>query len=182
VYDSNFLGTALILNQPATIKHNIAYGPIFVKRYFLSVVAGENVRFVQRSETRCDGCRGVLEQEQFSVSRWQHEWLRVLHEVGVGHLTQVEEAKRIRLTTRHVRRQGRRAEEKEDRVAGPRATRPRVELEDQPQDRAARPVRVRWHDADFVPTLASQRLDPGSAHINSNPPIGKALPGKGRRT
>jgi hypothetical protein len=49
-----------------------------------------------------------MEQERISMSRRERERLKVLHEVKAGHLTQVEAAKRMRLTSRHVRRLERR--------------------------------------------------------------------------
>ena len=55
-----------------------------------------------------------MEQERISMSRRERERLKVLHEVKAGHLMQVEAAKRMRLSTRQVRRLERRVEEKGD--------------------------------------------------------------------
>src|ERR1700674_1412540 len=50
-----------------------------------------------------------MEQERISMSRRERERLKVLHEAKAGDLTQVEAAKRMRWSTRHVRRLERRS-------------------------------------------------------------------------
>jgi hypothetical protein len=45
-----------------------------------------------------------MEEERISLSVRERERLKVLHEVEQGHLKQIEAARRLRLTDRHVRR------------------------------------------------------------------------------
>ncbi len=45
-----------------------------------------------------------MEPERIELSAKERERLKVLHEVEQGHLKQVEAARRLRLTDRHVRR------------------------------------------------------------------------------
>jgi hypothetical protein len=99
-----------------------------------------------------------MEQERISMNRRERERLKVLHEVKVGHLTQVEAAKRMRLTTRHVRRLERRVEEKGDRglVHGLRGRASNRKIGPRTERRIL--SEVRQHYADFGPTLASEHL------------------------
>jgi len=45
-----------------------------------------------------------METERIALSQRDRDRLKVLHEVRQKHLTQVDAAKRLRVTTRHVRR------------------------------------------------------------------------------
>jgi transposase len=99
-----------------------------------------------------------MEQERISMSRRERERLKVLHEVKAGHLTQVEAAKRMRLTTRQVRRLEHRVEEKGDQglVHGLRGRTSNRKIDARTERRIL--SEVRQHYADFGPTLASEHL------------------------
>jgi len=99
-----------------------------------------------------------MEQERISMSRRERERLKVLHEVQAGHLTQVEGAKRMRLTPRQARRLERRVEEKGDGglVHGLRGRASNRKIDARTERRIL--SEVRQHYADFGPTLASEHL------------------------
>ena len=92
------------------------------------------------------------------MSRRERERLKVLHEVQAGQLTQVEAAKRMRLSTRQVRRLERRVEEKGDGglVHGLRGRASNRKIGPGTERRIL--SEVRQHYADFGPTLASEHL------------------------
>ena len=99
-----------------------------------------------------------MEQGRISMSGRERERLKVLHEVKAGHLTQVEAAKRMRLSTRHVRRLERRMEEKGDGglVHGLRGRASNRKIDASTERRIL--SEMRQHYADFGPTLASEHL------------------------
>src|SRR3989337_444234 len=99
-----------------------------------------------------------MEQERISMSRRERERVKVLDEVQAGQLTQVEGAKRMRLTPRQARRLERRVEEKGDGglVHGLRGRASNRKIDARTERRIL--SEVRQHYADFGPTLASEHL------------------------
>ena len=84
--------------------------------------------------------------------------MKVLHEVKQKHLTQVEAAKRLKVTDRHVRRLLLALEERGDgaMVHGLRGRASNRKLEASFEQRILARVRQRY--ADFGPTLAAEHL------------------------
>src|SRR3972149_9497468 len=99
-----------------------------------------------------------MEQERISMSRRERERLKVLHEGEGGQLTQVEAAKRMRLSTRQVRRLERRVEEKGDGglVHGLRGRASNRKIDARTERRIL--SEGRQHYADFGPPLAREDL------------------------
>jgi transposase len=99
-----------------------------------------------------------METERIAMSQRERDRLRVLHEIKQKHLTQVEAARRLKVTDRHVRRMLVRIGEQGDGGIVHR-------LRGQPSNRKlAAPLeqkilaRVRHRYADFGPTLAVEHL------------------------
>src|ERR1700687_4872094 len=70
-----------------------------------------------------------METERIELSQRERDWLKVLHEVGQKHLTQVEAAQRLKRTDRQVRRMLIRMREHGD--GGIASSTPRAALEPQ---------------------------------------------------
>src|SRR6266702_4074770 len=99
-----------------------------------------------------------METERIALSQRERDRLRVLHEVKQKQITQVEAAKRLKISDRHIRRLLWRLGEHGDRavIHG---------LRGRPSNRRLAPVfeqkilaRVRQRYADFGPTLAAEHL------------------------
>lgn len=99
-----------------------------------------------------------METERIALSQRERDRLKVLHEVKQEHLTQVEAARRLKLTDRHVRRLLLRLRERGDggivhRLRGRPSNRQWAAAVEQKIL-----ARVRQRYADFGPTLASEHL------------------------
>jgi len=99
-----------------------------------------------------------METERIAMSQQERDRLRVLHEVKQKHLTQVEAARRLKVTDRHVRRMLVRIGERGDvgivhRLRGRPSNR---KLADPWKQKIL--ARVRHRYADFGPTLATEHL------------------------
>ena len=99
-----------------------------------------------------------METERIALSQKDRDRLKVLHEVEQKHLTQVEAAKRLKLSDRHVRRLLLAIRERGDRGVVHR-------LRGRPSNRKLGAsyeqkilARVRQRYADFGPTLAAEHL------------------------
>lgn len=98
-----------------------------------------------------------MEQERISLSQRERDRLKGLHEVQQGHRKQVEAARRLRLTDRHLRRLLARLRQEGDRglvhrLRGRRSNRKIPEVLEQ---RALRQLRQARY-AGFGPTLATE--------------------------
>ena len=96
--------------------------------------------------------------ERIALSQRERDRLRVLHEVKQGHLTQVEAARRMKLTDRQVRRLLLRLTEQGDRavIHGLRGRPSNRKLAAWFEQKILARVRQRY--ADFGPTLAAEHL------------------------
>jgi hypothetical protein len=99
-----------------------------------------------------------METERIALSQRERDRLKVLHEVKQEHLTQVEAARRLKVTDRHVRRLLLSVQERGDAAVIHR-------LRGQPSNRKLAAAleqkilaRVRQRYADFGPTLAAEHL------------------------
>src|SRR5579863_3494137 len=97
-----------------------------------------------------------METERMALSQRERDRLKVLHEVQQEHLTQVEAARRLKLTNRHVRRMLIRIRQGGDgeivhRLRG----RPSNRKFSAPFEQKIL-ARVRQRYADFGPTLAAE--------------------------
>jgi hypothetical protein len=100
-----------------------------------------------------------MEPERIELSARERERLKILHEVEEGHLQQVEAARRLRLTDRHVRRLQVRLQKQGDRgiVHRLRGRRSNRKLPEALTQRALRELRQARY-AGFGPTLAAEHL------------------------
>jgi transposase len=101
---------------------------------------------------------GAMETERMALSQRERDRLRVLHEVKQGHVSQVEAAKRLKLSDRQVRRLLLRVAKCGDQAVVHR-------LRGRPSNRRFTAAfeqkvlaRVRQRYADFGPTLAAEHL------------------------
>ncbi len=99
-----------------------------------------------------------MEPERIELSQTERDRLKVLHEIERGHLKQVEAARRLHLSDRHVRRLAVRVRAEGDRGVVHR-------LRGRPSNRKLAAAlerrvmeRVRKRYADFGPTLAAEHL------------------------
>lgn len=99
-----------------------------------------------------------METERIALSQRERDRLRVLHEVEQKHLTQVEAARRLQLTDRHIRRLLVAVRERGDAAVVHR-------LRGRPSNRRLVTslqqkilARIRQRYADFGPTLAAEHL------------------------
>jgi len=99
-----------------------------------------------------------METERIALSQRDRDRLKVLHEVKQKHLTQVEAAKRLKLSDRHVRRLLLAIRERGDRgvVHGLRGRRSNRKLATSLEQKILARVRQRY--ADFGPTLVAEHL------------------------
>src|SRR5713226_9492472 len=99
-----------------------------------------------------------MEPERIELSTKERDRLKVLHEVEQGHLKQVEAARRLRLSTRQVRRLQRRVKGEGDRgvVHGLRGRASNRQIRAERREQILAEVRGRY--ADFGPTLAGEKL------------------------
>lgn len=100
-----------------------------------------------------------MEPERIELSARERERLKVLHEVEEGHLKQIEAARRLRLTDRHVRRLQQRLGKEGDCaiVHGLRGRRSNRKIPETLAQRALRQLRQARY-AGFGPTLAAEHL------------------------
>ena len=99
-----------------------------------------------------------MEPERIALSQQERDRLKVLHEMEQGHLTQVEAARRLKVTDRQVRRFLLRVRQQGDRavVHGLRGRSSNRKLAARLEQRVLARVRQRY--ADFGPTLAAEHL------------------------
>jgi transposase len=99
-----------------------------------------------------------METERIALSQRDRDRLKVLHEVKQKHLTQVEAAKRLKLSDRHVRRLLWAIRERGDRgvVHGLRGRPSNRKLASSLEQKILARVRQRY--ADFGPTLVAEHL------------------------
>src|SRR6266704_1201862 len=99
-----------------------------------------------------------METERIALSQRERDRLRVLHEVKQKQITQVEAAKRLKISDRHSRRLLGRLGEHGDRavIHGSRGRRSNRRLAARLELKILRRVRQRY--ADFGPTLAAEHL------------------------
>ena len=99
-----------------------------------------------------------METEWIALSQRERDRLKVLHEIRAKHLTQVEAAKRLKVTDRQVRRLLLALEERGDRavVHGLRGRPSNRKLATRLEQKILERVRQRY--ADFGPTLAAEHL------------------------
>jgi hypothetical protein len=99
-----------------------------------------------------------MEEERISMSQTERERLKVLHGIEQGYWTQVQGARRLRLSTRQVRRLERRVAAEGDRgvIHRLRGRRSNRKIPEKVQKRVLAEVRRRY--ADFGPTLAAEHL------------------------
>jgi transposase len=120
-----------------------------------------------------------METERIAMSQRERDRLRVLHEVKQKHLTQVEAARQLKVTDRHVRRMLIRIGERGDGGIV-------QQLRGRPSNRKlAAPLeqkilaRIRHRYADFGPTLAAEHLAQDGLRVSRETlrkwMIGKAL-------
>src|SRR5882724_12058645 len=101
-----------------------------------------------------------METERIALSQRERDRLRVLHEVKQKQITQVEAAKRLKISDRHIRRLLLRLGEHGDRavIHGLRGRRSNRRLAARLELKILSRVRQRY--ADFGPTLAAEHLAP----------------------
>jgi transposase len=99
-----------------------------------------------------------METERIALSQPERDRLKVLHEVKQKQLTQVEAAKRLKVTDRHVRRMLLRVRERGDGclVHGLRGRPSNRKLSVRLEQKILTRLRQRY--ADFGPTLAAEHL------------------------
>ncbi len=100
-----------------------------------------------------------MEEERINLSQRERDRLRVLHELGQGHLLQTEAARRLRLSERQIRRLQARLEQAGDgglmhRLRGRKSNR---KIAADLQQRALRQLRRSCY-VGFGPTLASEHV------------------------
>jgi transposase len=107
-----------------------------------------------------------METEWIALRQQDRDRLRVLHEVQQKHLTQVEAAKRLRVTARHVRRLLRAVGERGDAamVHGLRRRPSNRKLAAALEQKIMARIRQRY--ADFGPTLAAEHLACEGLHVS----------------
>lgn len=100
------------------------------------------------------------------MSQTERERLQVLHGIAQGHWRQVEGARRMRLSTRQVRRLQRRVAAEGDRgvIHRLRGRRSNRKIPEKIQKRVLAEVRRRY--ADFGPTLAAEHLAAGGVVVS----------------
>src|SRR6202158_3259960 len=145
------------------------YAPGWTDHFLPIRCVWQGLRFCCRCKMRMSGLykvemsgfmggRGPMETERIALSQQERDRLRVLHEVKQKHLTQVEAARRLKVTDRHVRRMLVRIGERGDvgivhRLRGRPSNR---KLADPWKQKIL--ARVRHRYADFGPTLATEHL------------------------
>src|SRR5246500_3300518 len=99
-----------------------------------------------------------METERIALSQRERDRLRVLHEVKQKQITQIEAARRLKVSDRHIRRMLFRQGEQGDRVVihGLRGRTSNRRLAAQFEQKIMARVRQRY--ADFGPTLAAEHL------------------------
>jgi hypothetical protein len=108
-----------------------------------------------------------MEPERIELSARERERLKVLRGVEEGHLKQVEAARRLRLTDRHIRRLQARLRQEGDRgiVHRLRGRRSNRKIPERLKQRAMRELRQARY-AGFGPTLASEHLARQGLHVS----------------
>src|ERR1700675_2566427 len=99
-----------------------------------------------------------METERIALSQRERDRLRVLHEIRQKHITQIEAAKRLKISDRHIRRLLVELQKRGDRALlhGLRGRPSNRRLAARLEERILR--RVRECYADFGPTLAAEHL------------------------
>jgi len=99
-----------------------------------------------------------METERIALSQRERDRLRVLHEVKQKQITQIEAARRLKVSDRHIRRLLFRLEEQGDRavIHGLRGRTSNRKLAARFEQKIVARVRQRY--ADFGPTLAAEHL------------------------
>jgi len=99
-----------------------------------------------------------METERIALSQRERDRLRVLHEVKQKQITQIEAARRLKISDRHIRRLLCRLEEQGDRavIHGLRGRPSNRRLTARFEQKIVARVRQRY--ADFGPTLAAEHL------------------------
>src|ERR1700687_2241876 len=99
-----------------------------------------------------------METERIALSQRERDRLRVLHEVKQKQITQMEAARRLKISDRHIRRLLFRLGERGDRavIHGLRGRPSNRRLAARLERKILRRVRQRY--ADFGPTLAAEHL------------------------
>ena len=99
-----------------------------------------------------------METERIALSQQERDRLRVLHEVKQKQITQIEAARRLKVSDRHIRRLLFRLEEQGDRavIHGLRGQTSNRKLAARFEQKIVARVRQRY--ADFGPTLAAEHL------------------------
>jgi hypothetical protein len=107
-----------------------------------------------------------MPEERISMSQSERERLQVLQGIKQGHWTQVEGARRLRLSSRQVRRLQRRIATEGDRgvIHRLRGRRSNRKIPERLHKRVL--AEVRRHYADFGPTLAAEHLAAGGVQIS----------------
>src|SRR5882724_10480102 len=110
-----------------------------------------------------------METERIALSQRERDRLRVLHEVKQKQITQVEAAKRLKISDRHIRRLLLRLGEHGDRavIHGLRGRRSNRRLAARLELKILSRVRQRY--ADFGPTLAAEHLAPEGLPVSREP-------------
>src|SRR5439155_21729295 len=119
-----------------------------------------------------------METERIALSQRERDRLRVLHEVKQKQITQIEAAKRLKISDRHIRRLLFRLGEHGDRamIHGLRGRRSNRRLAERLELNILRRVRQRY--ADFGPTLARRAL--GAGGIAGEPRDAAEVDGEGQ--
>ena len=99
-----------------------------------------------------------MQEEKLLLTQRDRDFLKVLHEVRKGHITQIEAAGQLKLTDRWIRELGKRIESRGDQavIHGLRGHPSTQKIADKIEKRAVSIIRQEY--ADFGPTLASEYL------------------------
>src|SRR5260370_7046140 len=111
-----------------------------------------------------------METERIALSQRERDRLRVLHEVKQKQITQMEAARRLQISDRHIRRLLFRLGERGDRavIHGLRGRPSNRRLAVRLEAKILRRVRERY--ADFGPTLAAEHLAQEGLPVSRGPP------------
>src|ERR1700730_17169066 len=125
----------------------------------LACLQNENVRFEQSRNVRFHRWpRALWKRSELRLSQRERDRLRVLHEVKRKQITQIEAARRLKISDRHIGRLLVRLRKLGDRAVlhGLRGRPSNRRLAAQFEQQIV--IRVRQRYADFGPTLAAEHL------------------------